>query len=262
MPRSAFWRWRHARPFWGGLLVLLAGIWIFLTEKAPLPVIVHVGMQGFIGYLVPIVLALCGVLLIVNPAQRLFYSLLAAVLSLASWLTSNLGGFILGLLLGLIGSALAFAWSPDKHRARPDLLSTPVSTGPAEPTDAVPSAAGPPAARPTAGEPPATGRPSATEPSAAGRDATAPSPAAATVGEPPATGRPSATEPSAAGPDAIAPSPAAATVGEPAGVPAGEPVTVPANGQPKDLGPPGVQPDTSHRRPRHRRPSPGSDSVE
>lgn len=113
---SAFWRWRHTRPFWGGLLVLIAGVEIFLTVKAPLPVIVHVGMQGFIGYLLPIIIALLGVLLIFNPQQRLFYSLLAAVLTLATWVTSNLGGFIFGLLLGLLGSALAFAWSPDKHK--------------------------------------------------------------------------------------------------------------------------------------------------
>jgi hypothetical protein len=47
-----------------------------------------------------------------GPAQRLFSSLVAAVLALASWVTSNLGGFVFGLLLGLVGSALAFAWSP------------------------------------------------------------------------------------------------------------------------------------------------------
>jgi hypothetical protein len=108
----SFARWRHARPFWGGLLIALAGAEILVTVKAPLPVIVHVGMQGLAGYLVPLLLLLCGVLLIVNPAQRLFYSLVAAFLTLASWLTSNLGGFLVGLLLGLIGSALAFAWSP------------------------------------------------------------------------------------------------------------------------------------------------------
>jgi hypothetical protein len=79
-------------------------------------VIVHVGMEGFIGYLLPIVIALLGLLLIFNPAQRVFYSLLAAVVTLATWITSNLGGFILGLLLGLVGTALAFAWSPPKAR--------------------------------------------------------------------------------------------------------------------------------------------------
>ena len=114
---SAFWRWRHARPFWGGLLVLLGGFEIFMTVKAPLPVVVHVGMQGFIGYLLPIVIGLLGLLLIFNPAQRVFYSLLAAVLALASWITSNLGGFVVGLLLALVGSALAFAWSPTKLSA-------------------------------------------------------------------------------------------------------------------------------------------------
>ncbi|GAA0580807.1 hypothetical protein GCM10010172_77140 [Paractinoplanes ferrugineus] len=115
--RSAFWHWRHARPFWGGLFVFLSGAEIFLTVWAPLPVIVHVGMQGFIGYLLPILIAVLGVLLLLNPAQHLFYSLVAAVLTLASWLTSNLGGFIVGLVLGVVGSALAFAWSPDKYRA-------------------------------------------------------------------------------------------------------------------------------------------------
>jgi len=119
MARSKFWQWRHARPFWGGLFVFLGGAEIFLTVKAPLPVVVHVGMQGFIGYLLPIVLALLGLLIIFSPAQRLFYSLVAAILALASWLTSNLGGFIVGLLLALVGSALTFAWSPDKYTSPP-----------------------------------------------------------------------------------------------------------------------------------------------
>jgi hypothetical protein len=112
--RSAWWRWRHDRPFWGGLLVTLAGAEILVTVKAPLPVILHVGMQGVAGYLVPLVLLFCGLLLIFHPPQRVFYSLVAAALTVTTWFTSNLGGFVLGLLLGLIGSALAFAWSPRK----------------------------------------------------------------------------------------------------------------------------------------------------
>ena len=119
MARSKFWHWRHARPFWGGLFVFLGGGEMFLTVKAPLPVILHVGMEGFIGYLVPVLLALIGLLIIFSPAQRLFYSLVAAVLTLASWLTSNLGGFIVGLLLALVGSALTFAWSPSKYALAP-----------------------------------------------------------------------------------------------------------------------------------------------
>ncbi|WP_067504055.1 DUF6114 domain-containing protein [Actinoplanes sp. TFC3] len=112
----SFARWRHARPFWGALLITLSGAEILATVKAPLPVIVHVGMQGLAGMLVPLLLLLCGILLLINPEQRLFYSLVATVLTLASWITSNLGGFFVGLLLGLVGSALAFAWSPSKVR--------------------------------------------------------------------------------------------------------------------------------------------------
>jgi uncharacterized protein DUF6114 len=115
MPRgSAFWRWRHARPFWGGLFVLLGGAEMLVVGKAPLPVVVHVGPTGLAGFLVPILLVLCGALLLVSPQQRLFYSLVAAILALGSWITSNLGGFLIGLLLALVGAALAFAWSPTK----------------------------------------------------------------------------------------------------------------------------------------------------
>jgi hypothetical protein len=106
----AWQRWRRTRPFWGGLLIILGGAEILLSEQAPLPIVIHVGAQGVAGYLVPIVLVLCGVLLWLSPTQQTFYSVLAVVLALGSWVTSNLGGFFVGLLLGVIGGALAFAW--------------------------------------------------------------------------------------------------------------------------------------------------------
>lgn len=115
-PGARAWRvwrgWRRSRPFWGGLFVLLGGVEILLTVWAPLGVVLHVGMQNFIGYLVPYVIILLGLLLWFNPAQRIFYSLIAMLCALGSWLTSNMGGFVFGLLLTLVGAALAFAWAP------------------------------------------------------------------------------------------------------------------------------------------------------
>jgi hypothetical protein len=61
-------------------------------------------------------LLLCGILLWFSPAQRAFYSLLSIVLALGSWITSNLGGFFIGMLFGLVGGALAFAWSTGSER--------------------------------------------------------------------------------------------------------------------------------------------------
>ncbi len=110
--------WRGRRPFWGGLLVVLGGAEILFTLKAPLPVILHIGMEGLAGYLVPAVMVLCGLLILFNPAQRLFYSILAVLASLGSWVTSNLGGFLIGMLLGVVGSCLTFGWLPDQPLRR------------------------------------------------------------------------------------------------------------------------------------------------
>jgi hypothetical protein len=73
-------------------------------------------MLGLAGLLVPIIILLCGVLLWFNPAQHVFYAVIAALLTLASWVTSNLGGFFLGLVLGLLGAALGFAWTTPPTR--------------------------------------------------------------------------------------------------------------------------------------------------
>ncbi|MEV5438857.1 DUF6114 domain-containing protein [Streptomyces sp. NPDC052682] len=116
--RRAFRDWRARRPFWGGLLLTLGGAEILLTQKASLKVILHVGMQGLAGYLLPALMVLLGLLILFNPAQRLFYSLTGVLLSLGSWLTSNLGGFFIGLLLGCVGSCLAFGWLPDQEPRR------------------------------------------------------------------------------------------------------------------------------------------------
>jgi hypothetical protein len=99
-------------------MLALGGGWILLTMKAPLPVILHIGMQGLAGYLLPTLMLLSGVLILVNPSQRLFYSIIGVLVSLGTWLTSNLGGFLVGLLLGVVGSCMAFGWLPDQEPRR------------------------------------------------------------------------------------------------------------------------------------------------
>jgi hypothetical protein len=37
------------------------------------------------------------------------------MLSLGTWLTSNIGGFVVGLLLGVVGSSVTFGWLPDQE---------------------------------------------------------------------------------------------------------------------------------------------------
>ncbi|WP_418957709.1 DUF6114 domain-containing protein [Streptomyces tritici] len=137
-PRAAFRRWRHRRPFGAGLAVALGGGEILLTQRASVSVILTAGADSLIGYVMPVIMIVCGLLIVLNPGQRLFYSVVAVLASLASWLTSNLGGFFVGLLLGVVGSSLAFGWDPDRParakrrwpRRRKTAPVTPGTSGP------------------------------------------------------------------------------------------------------------------------------------
>ncbi|MDH6567075.1 hypothetical protein M2164_002241 [Streptomyces sp. SAI-208] len=113
--QDAFTRFVNGRPFFGGLWLTLGGAWILLTMKASIKVVVHVGMQGVAGYLLPTLMVLLGLLILFSPAQRLFYSITGVLVSMGTWVTSNMGGFMVGLLLGVVGSILTFGWLPDQE---------------------------------------------------------------------------------------------------------------------------------------------------
>jgi len=115
----AFRYWRRSRPFWGGLIVVLGAAEILITYQAPFGILVHFGLYGLAGYLVPIVLGLLGLLIVFDPAHRTFYSILSVLAALGTWLTSNLGGFFIGMLLGLVGGSLAFGWQYGERPERP-----------------------------------------------------------------------------------------------------------------------------------------------
>uniref|UniRef100_UPI003B3AEE56 DUF6114 domain-containing protein n=1 Tax=Micromonospora sp. TaxID=1876 RepID=UPI003B3AEE56 len=132
----SFRRWRRSRPFWGGLLTVLAGVEMFASTRMTLNGLsFSSGATGLYSLLIPIILVTCGLLLWFSPGQRLFYSIVAAVTTVYSLMGLNLGGFFLGLLLGLVGSALGFAWTP----IRP---ATPPAADTAAPPTAGPTAAG------------------------------------------------------------------------------------------------------------------------
>ncbi|MEU7019230.1 DUF6114 domain-containing protein [Streptomyces sp. NPDC046203] len=115
-PWRAFRTWRHRRPFGAGLALAFGGAEILLTQRASVSVILAAGADSLAGYVLPIMMIVCGLLVVVNPGQRLFYSIIGVLASLATWVTSNLGGFFIGMLFGLIGSTLVFGWVPDRPR--------------------------------------------------------------------------------------------------------------------------------------------------
>ncbi|WP_017626289.1 DUF6114 domain-containing protein [Nocardiopsis chromatogenes] len=119
----AFRDWRRTRPFWGGLLVLIAGVEMMVAPAAqslvlPLNLVIYAGIAGISVYLIGILLMALGVLAWVQPQQRLFYGVVCSLLSVASFVTANFGGFVIGMLLGIVGGAMVFSWTPSRPPRR------------------------------------------------------------------------------------------------------------------------------------------------
>ncbi|MEV1289421.1 DUF6114 domain-containing protein [Micromonospora sp. NPDC049679] len=132
-----FRHWRRARPFWGGLLTLIAGLEIFGSTQMKLDGLsFQMGPTGFLSWLIPTILVACGLLMWFTPQQRMFYAIVGSMTAVFSLIAVNLGGFFIGLLLGMVGGALGFAWVPSR------------SPAPVDEADRTEAVAGDPAASP------------------------------------------------------------------------------------------------------------------
>jgi hypothetical protein len=127
----AFRDWRRSRPFWGGLLLLLAGVELIaipllsVLAHGSVKVVIYIGIGGVFGVLIGGLLVACGLLTWFHPVQHVFYAIAGALLALGSFIATNLGGFFIGMLFGVIGASLSFGWTPGpgrlagQHRPRP-----------------------------------------------------------------------------------------------------------------------------------------------
>jgi hypothetical protein len=116
--RAHFRAWAIGRPFVGSALVILAGIEMFFSGQLDIGHIhVQVGIEGFQATVIPIALVLLGILAMLMPQHRIFYGVIALVVAVYSLIGVNLGGFIVGMLLGSIGGILVVAWIPKKVTA-------------------------------------------------------------------------------------------------------------------------------------------------
>ncbi|THA82956.1 hypothetical protein E6U81_18205 [Streptomyces sp. A0592] len=110
--RQRWRRWRRSRPFWGGLFAILAGAWICVLPLAPLKVMLQQGVAGIPSVLMGIVMVVLGLTAWFSPPQRALAGVLTTLIATAALVLSNLGGFLIGTLLGILGGGLMFAWQP------------------------------------------------------------------------------------------------------------------------------------------------------
>jgi uncharacterized membrane protein YedE/YeeE len=100
------------RPITAVYCVLGSGMAVLVLPSSQLTVLAAPGAAGATGMLIGGLLVAVGIVLAVAPRQHTLCGMAAIVLALASFLTPSLGGLLLGMLLGLVGGALALAWVP------------------------------------------------------------------------------------------------------------------------------------------------------
>lgn len=108
----AFRHWRKGRPFPAGLLIVLAGIELWLAPLSSIGTIIHEGVGGVSAFFIGALMMMFGLTVWVAPAYRFFAGIASILLGLIALPATNLGGFFIGTLLALIGGALATSWVP------------------------------------------------------------------------------------------------------------------------------------------------------
>lgn len=116
------WLWRHfrdfrrTRPFWGGLLAMIAGVPILYFPYAHLTfgglTIAMSTTAGAGSLIIGVLMIILGLTAWFQPAVRVFGGIATILLTLVSIPVSNLAGFGLALLPGLIGGGLMVSWAP------------------------------------------------------------------------------------------------------------------------------------------------------
>lgn len=121
LARSAhlwFRAFRRTRPFWGAVWLTLGGYWILHLSMMPLGVVLRLGFSAMGGWFVAGGMIMCGLTACLAPSQRKTAGLLGTILSIASLVASNFGGFFIGMALGLVGATMILVWGPKPARAR------------------------------------------------------------------------------------------------------------------------------------------------
>ncbi|MBT2377871.1 hypothetical protein AMK21_14925 [Streptomyces sp. CB00316] len=119
--RRGFRTWRGNRPFWAGLFTMLGGAPIAYFPYADL----HLGNMtlamsttaGAGSLIIGVLLITLGLTMWFHSIVRVFAGVAAILLALISIPVANIGGFVIGFLLALIGGALSISWAPGEPQA-------------------------------------------------------------------------------------------------------------------------------------------------
>jgi len=112
--RQRFRYWRATRPFWAGVITAFAGLWLIWSPQVAIGgLAMTIGIVTD-GWLIGALLIILAIGMWLQPQVRGLAGAMVIVLSLGSFIKINFGGFLIGMLAGLVGGAMAIAWTPDQ----------------------------------------------------------------------------------------------------------------------------------------------------
>ncbi|MFE0424829.1 DUF6114 domain-containing protein [Streptomyces sp. NPDC058953] len=143
--RRRFREWRWQRPFWAGLFTMLGGVPIAYIPYATFK-LGHVTLSlsttaGAASLIIGVLLVTLGFTMWFHHIVRVFAGIAAILLALVSLPVANMGGFLMGFVLALVGGALSVSWAPGEPVPPRDASAEPEVRGAATaPAPAVPAA--------------------------------------------------------------------------------------------------------------------------
>ncbi|MFJ9110495.1 DUF6114 domain-containing protein [Streptomyces sp. NPDC102283] len=119
--RRRFRAWRGNRPFWAGLFTMAGGVPIAYFPYANM----HLGnvtlamstTAGAGSLIIGVLLVTLGLTMWFHSIVRVFAGVAAILLALISLPVANIGGFVIGFVLALVGGALSISWAPGGTRS-------------------------------------------------------------------------------------------------------------------------------------------------
>jgi hypothetical protein len=118
--RERFREWRRERPFIGAMLLCVSAVFLLLPAYTTFrvgDVLVSIStISGVSTLFLGVFMALCGVGVLVRPGLRVPAGVVAMLVALVALPAANFGGFLLGTLLGVVGSSAVLAWTAQPRR--------------------------------------------------------------------------------------------------------------------------------------------------
>lgn len=125
--------WRESRPFWGGLLLIVASLLIaWVPMQFAMELFLIGGAFTIVGLAFAVIVFLIGAFALLKPNLSTMLGVTGIAFSILS-LIGALGGLLFGTILGIVGGSLCVAWQPpgteEPEETLPQTAGTTTSPG-------------------------------------------------------------------------------------------------------------------------------------